>query len=68
MAVLRLVKRFDAQWLSELAAAVEGAHGPRFEAHGASLRVRPVRVTRLASVGEGVALELDPHEPGKWEW
>jgi hypothetical protein len=68
MPVFRTVRRFDAPWLAELAAAVEDTRGFRFEAHGASLRIRPVRVTHVASVGDAVALELDPHEPGKWEW
>jgi len=28
----------------------------------------PIRISHLASVGEGVALELDPDDVGAWEW
>ena len=68
MAVLREVKRFEASWLADLAAATEAARGAPFERHGASLRVRPNRWTHVSCVGEGLSLDLDPRDPGKWEW
>ena len=68
MAVLRAVKRFDAAWLADLTGRVEAERGAPFEKHGASLRVRPLRVAHVGSVGEGLSLDLDPHELGTWEW
>jgi hypothetical protein len=42
--------------------------GDAFRPHGARLRVVPIRISHLASVGEGVALELDPDDVAAWKW
>ena len=66
--VCRQVKRFRRQELAQLASEIEAELGDAFRPHGAQLRVVPIRITHLVSVGEGVALELDPDDVGKWEW
>jgi hypothetical protein len=47
---------------------VEAEYGQLFEEHGATFRVKPMRVSHLFEVGEGVELRLSPHEPGEWQW
>jgi hypothetical protein len=64
----RTVKRFGAGWLRELVKVIEAEFQNRFQAHGASLRCSPVKVSGLKTVGEGVALELIPRDPKTWEW
>ena len=54
--------------MTQIAADNEAALGDAFRPHGAQLRVVPIRISHLASVGEGVALELDPDDVAAWEW
>jgi hypothetical protein len=32
------------------------------------LKVRPIRISHVGEVGEGVQLDLDPHDPKSWAW
>jgi hypothetical protein len=64
----RTVKRFGVGWLHDLAKRIEAEFQDRFEEHGARLAVSPTRISGLRTVGEGVALELRPHDLKTWEW
>jgi len=64
----RQVKRFRRQELARIGAEIEAELGEAFRPYGARVRVVPIRISHLASVGEGVALELDPDDVGAWEW
>ena len=66
--VCRHVKRFRPGPLTEVATEIEAELDDAFRPHGARLRVVPIRISHLASVGEGVALELFPDDPAAWEW
>jgi hypothetical protein len=64
----RTVKRFSSDWLGDLAERIERELGPPFESHGATLKVRPIRISHLREVGEGVQLDLAPHDRKTWGW
>ena len=66
--VCRTVENFTNAGLAELALRIERELGPPFESHGATLKVRPVRISHLREVGEGVQLDLAPHDVKTWEW
>jgi hypothetical protein len=66
--VCRTVEKFTNAGLAELALKIERELGPPFEPYGASLKVRPVRISHLREVGEGVQLDLAPHDVQTWEW
>ena len=66
--ICRPVERFPETWIEQLARDAESRLGDAFEPFGATFRVRPIRISHLASVGEGVALDLDPHDVKTWEW
>ena len=51
----------------DLAEAVEQEHAGEFARFGADLKVRPCKITHLTTVGEGVCLDVDPHDIGGWE-
>ena len=51
-----------------MARDAESRFGDDFEPFGATLLVRPIRTSHIASVGEGVGLHLDPHDEKAWEW
>lgn len=63
----RTVKRFGSPWLGDLARSIENELGSPFEAYGASLRVLPTRISHVRDVGEGVQLDLAPHDVKTWE-
>ncbi len=61
-------RRFhDPAW-PEIARAAEKRFQARFAAHGADLRIHPVRIHRLRTVGEGISPGLFPHDPKTWDW
>jgi hypothetical protein len=62
----RTVKRFSSEWLGDLASRMERELGARFESHGATLKIRPIRISHFREVGEGVQLDLFPHDPKTW--
>jgi hypothetical protein len=64
--VCRTVKRFSVHWLEELARRVEADLGDQFRPYGAQLVVRPIRVSHLKTVGEGVQLDLAPLDSKRW--
>ncbi|MGH3020398.1 MAG: hypothetical protein ACRDNR_09585 [Gaiellaceae bacterium] len=66
--ICRGVNRFRHAWLEEMARDSEGRLGGDFESFGATLRVHAIRISHLTSVGEGVGLHLDPHDPKTWGW
>jgi hypothetical protein len=66
--ICRSVKRFGDAALREAALRVERDCGPSFEELRATLRVRPIRISGLRYVGDGVSLDLDPHDVKAWEW
>jgi hypothetical protein len=66
--ICRTARRFPAGWLADLAERVEAELASPFERFGARLRVLPIRISHLRSVGEGVELALDPHDPKAWAW
>jgi hypothetical protein len=63
----RHVKRFRSAQLTEVAREIEADLGDAFRPHGARLRVVPIRISHFLSVGEGVALELDPDDVARWD-
>jgi hypothetical protein len=66
--VCRTVEKFTNAGLAELALRIERELGPPFEAFGASLKILPVRISHLREVGEGLQLDLAPHDVQTWEW
>ncbi len=62
----RTVTRFGNERLRDLAAMLESELGSPFKTHGATLKVRPIRISHLRDVGEGVQLDLSPHDPQGW--
>ena len=64
----RHVKRFRSAQLAEVASEIEAELGDAFRPHGARLRVVPIRISHLLSVGEGVALHLHPDDVASWDW
>jgi hypothetical protein len=66
--ICRRVDRFTYQWLEQMARDAESRLGDDFEPFGATLQVHPIRISHVASVGEGVALHLSPHDLKAWEW
>jgi hypothetical protein len=66
--VCRTVENFTNARLAELAVRIERELGPLFEPHGATLKVRPIRISHLRGVGEGVELGLAPHDLKTWGW
>jgi hypothetical protein len=46
----------------------EARLGGDFEPFDATLRVHAVQISHIASVGEGVGLLLEPHDPKGWAW
>lgn len=61
-------RRFASPWLGALAREVERENSQRFKPFGATLRVRPARFKGLTAVGQGLSLDLDPHDVKSWEW
>jgi hypothetical protein len=66
--VCRTTKRFRSAWLGDLATPVEHEYRDAFLEFGATLRVAPIRISHLREVGDGLELQLLPHDLGKWEW
>lgn len=65
--ICRAVKNFGTPALAEVAGSVEERFHEEFAAHDASLRVVPIRISHLARVGEGVQLDVAPHDVESWE-
>lgn len=64
--VCRTVKRFRVHWLEEVARRVEADIGDEFRPYGAQFVVRPIRVSHLKTVGEGLQLDLAPVDLKRW--
>jgi hypothetical protein len=52
----------------DVAIRIEREYGPSFEPLGAALKVRPIRISALRHVGEGISLDLDPDDVEQWNW
>jgi hypothetical protein len=65
--VCRTVARFRDKQLEEMAASVESEYEGVFKPYGASVVVRPERISHFASVGEGIELALVPFEAKTWQ-
>jgi hypothetical protein len=66
--LIRGAKRFAEPALAEIARSVEERFQDRFAEYDADFRVLPIRVTRLRTVGDGMALDLAPHDAKTWDW
>jgi hypothetical protein len=66
--VCRTVRRFSPPWLEDAARTVEMDFGHAFEEYGARLAIRPIRISHLYHVGEGVEAALVPRDPKSWKW
>ena len=60
--VCRHIEQFRDRHLARLAKEIESDLGRSFRPHGVQLRVLPIQITHLLSVGEGVALDLKPED------
>jgi hypothetical protein len=64
----RTVRRFRDKQFQEMAASVKAEFQDAFKPHGATLVVRPQRISHLTSVGEGVQLGLSPFDVKAWDY
>jgi hypothetical protein len=66
--ICRPAKSFWNDALRDVADRVQKDCGAPFEQLGAELKVRPLRISALRHVGDGVSLDLDPHDVKEWNW
>lgn len=65
--ICRVVKTFGERSVAEVARKLEHDYGDRFRPFGATLAVRPIRISHVLSVGDGLQLALDPDDLSAWE-
>lgn len=61
------MRRFRDRPLGEMATSLVAEFQDAFKRHGATVIVRPLRISHLTSVGEGVQLHLSPFDVKAWE-
>jgi hypothetical protein len=66
--IVRPAKGFASKETRDVAEAIERDYGPSFEPLGATLKLRPIRISALSHVGEGVSVDLVPHDVKQWNW
>jgi hypothetical protein len=66
--VSREVRSFRDARLGEIASRIEQHYSAHFERYAARLELVPIRISRIASVGEGVQVTVVPNEPKNWDW